>query len=187
MKFGLPHRLRRSSSGVVTGKGDAHLPCRTSEPDLWFSDQPAELKMAQSMCMRCPLRQPCLDGAIERQEPWGVWGGEIFERGTAISRKRGRSRLRLAQPRPDAAPGSVRGDPLVQPTRLAEWLTGLTVRVLPAVYRDRYREEFAGELCDLSAGGASRWRQLAYALRLVDRAAVLRTELQGPAKSQASP
>ena len=23
----------------------------------------------------------CLAGAIERAEPWGVWGGEIFERG----------------------------------------------------------------------------------------------------------
>jgi hypothetical protein len=186
MKFGLPHRLRRSSSGLVTGQGDAGLPCRTSDPDLWFSDRPADLKMARSLCKRCPLRRPCLEGAIERQEPWGVWGGEIFERGAAISRKRP-GMFPLTQRRPDGPPGSVRGDPPVRPTRLAEWLTGLTVRVLPAVCRDRYREEFAGELCDLSAGGASRWRQLAYAWRLVDRAAVLRAELQGPAKSQAAP
>ena len=32
--------------------------------------------------------------ALERQEPWGVWGGEIIERGTIIARKRPRGRPR---------------------------------------------------------------------------------------------
>lgn len=30
----------------------------------------------------------CLDGALERREPWGVWGGELFEDGRVIPRKR---------------------------------------------------------------------------------------------------
>ena len=36
----------------------------------------------------------CLAGALGREEPWGVWGGEIFERGAVIPRKRPRGRPR---------------------------------------------------------------------------------------------
>lgn len=74
--------------------GPAALPCRTFDPDLWFSDAPAELELAKSLCGDCPLRHQCLAGALERQEPWGVWGGEIFERGRVIARKRPRGRPR---------------------------------------------------------------------------------------------
>jgi WhiB family transcriptional regulator, redox-sensing transcriptional regulator len=72
----------------------AELPCRKFNPDLWFSDLPAELEMAKAMCGDCPLRVECLAGAVERAEPWGVWGGEIFERGAVVPRKRPRGRPR---------------------------------------------------------------------------------------------
>ncbi len=66
-------------------------PC-SEDPALWFSDRPADLELAKEFCQLCPLRAPCLAGAIERAEPVGVWGGEIFERGviTAYKRPRGR-------------------------------------------------------------------------------------------------
>jgi WhiB family redox-sensing transcriptional regulator len=70
------------------------LPCRTFDPDLWFADTPAELEFAKSLCAECPVRVECLAGAIERAEPWGVWGGEIFERGAVVPRKRPRGRPR---------------------------------------------------------------------------------------------
>lgn len=70
------------------------LPCRNYDPDLWFSESPAELDLAKSLCGDCPLRLECLAGAVERQEPWGVWGGEIFERGAVVARKRPRGRPR---------------------------------------------------------------------------------------------
>jgi WhiB family transcriptional regulator, redox-sensing transcriptional regulator len=35
-----------------------------------------------------------LAAALERAEPWGVWGGEIFERGSIVSHKRPRGRPR---------------------------------------------------------------------------------------------
>ena len=73
---------------------DANLPCRKFDPDLWFSDAPAQLELAKSLCGDCPLRVECLAGAVERQEPWGVWGGEIFERGAVVPRKRPRGRPR---------------------------------------------------------------------------------------------
>src|SRR5256714_12163783 len=70
------------------------LPCRRFDPDLWFADAPAELELAKSLCGDCRVRVECLAGAVERQEPWGVWGGEIFERGAVVPRKRPRGRPR---------------------------------------------------------------------------------------------
>ncbi|MFC7549462.1 WhiB family transcriptional regulator [Plantactinospora sp. GCM10030261] len=82
---------------------EANLPCRKFDPDLWFSDSPAELELAKSLCGDCPLRQECLTGAVERAEPWGVWGGEIFERGAVVPRKRPRGRPRKEDVARDAA------------------------------------------------------------------------------------
>jgi WhiB family redox-sensing transcriptional regulator len=36
----------------------------------------------------------CLAEALERAEPWGVWGGEILDRGSVVNRKRPRGRPR---------------------------------------------------------------------------------------------
>jgi WhiB family transcriptional regulator, redox-sensing transcriptional regulator len=68
------------------------LPCRTEEADLWFAERPDQLGRAQALCQECPIRRQCLAGALSRREPWGVWGGEIFERGRVIPFKRGRGR-----------------------------------------------------------------------------------------------
>ncbi|MBV8931770.1 MAG: WhiB family transcriptional regulator [Kutzneria sp.] len=70
------------------------LPCRSNDPDLWFADAPVELDRAKALCAGCPVRTECLAAAIARREPWGVWGGEIFERGAVIPRKRPRGRPR---------------------------------------------------------------------------------------------
>jgi WhiB family redox-sensing transcriptional regulator len=73
---------------------DSDLPCRREDPDLWFAENPRDLDRAKDFCIDCPLRTACLAGALDRREPWGVWGGEIFERGTVIARKRPRGRPR---------------------------------------------------------------------------------------------
>ncbi|MBA8823023.1 WhiB family redox-sensing transcriptional regulator [Saccharopolyspora lacisalsi] len=69
------------------------LPCRR-DPDLWFAETPTELDRAKALCADCPIKVECLAGALSRGEPWGVWGGEIFERGAVIARKRARGRPR---------------------------------------------------------------------------------------------
>jgi WhiB family redox-sensing transcriptional regulator len=68
------------------------LPCRVQDPDLWFAERPADLEQAKRLCAGCPVRAACLAGALDRAEPWGVWGGEIFDRGVVIARKRPRGR-----------------------------------------------------------------------------------------------
>ena len=73
------------------------LPCRTENSDLWFAEKPAELEMAKAFCQQCPARLACLQGALERRELWGVWGGEIFDRGRILPRKRPRGRPRKSE------------------------------------------------------------------------------------------
>lgn len=71
------------------------LPCHdTTAADLFFSERPADLEQAKSLCTDCPLLQECRQGALEREEPWGVWGGSIFDSGRIIAVKRGRGRPR---------------------------------------------------------------------------------------------
>lgn len=72
------------------------LPCRVGDPNLWFADTPTDLERAKALCAGCPVLAECLAGALARREPWGVWGGEIFERGSVIARKRPRGRPRKA-------------------------------------------------------------------------------------------
>ena len=74
------------------------LPCRSNDPELWFAEQAGQIEQAKAMCRECPLVAACLAGAIDRAEPWGVWGGEVFVDGAVVARKRGRGR-----PRKDAA------------------------------------------------------------------------------------
>ena len=73
---------------------DGLLPCQRENPELWFSEQPADLEQAKVHCRRCPVRGFCLSGAVERREPYGVWGGEIFQRGTVTAQKKARGRPR---------------------------------------------------------------------------------------------
>lgn len=73
---------------------DELLPCRLNDAELWFAEAPSDLEFAKELCGDCPVRQDCLAGALERSEPWGVWGGELFLSGAVIPRKRPRGRPR---------------------------------------------------------------------------------------------
>ena len=55
---------------------------------LFFSDHVVDVARAKAMCALCPLAQQCLDGALEREEPWGVWGGQLLSGGRIIADKR---------------------------------------------------------------------------------------------------
>jgi WhiB family redox-sensing transcriptional regulator len=59
---------------------------------LFFSDDLADISAAQQMCASCPLMVRCLDGAIQRREPCGVWGGQLLEDGLVVRVKRPRGR-----------------------------------------------------------------------------------------------
>ena len=85
------------------------LPCRVNDAELWFAESPADVEHAKGLCLDCPVQALCLDGALERREPWGVWGGELFLQGVVIPRKRPRGRPRV-RPGAGRRPGSNQQD-----------------------------------------------------------------------------
>jgi WhiB family transcriptional regulator, redox-sensing transcriptional regulator len=69
------------------------LPC-TVDPELFFAESPRDVEQAKAMCRGCRARLACLAGALERREPWGVWGGELLMSGAIVPLKRPRGRPR---------------------------------------------------------------------------------------------
>ena len=60
--------------------------------EMFFSEDLYDIARAKHICRSCPVRDLCLEGAIERREPWGVWGGELFVNGKVVAQKRKRGR-----------------------------------------------------------------------------------------------
>jgi WhiB family redox-sensing transcriptional regulator len=69
------------------------LPCQIDNRPF-FAEQARDVEEAKALCASCPIRTACLTGALERREPWGVWGGEVFIDGVVVAHKRGRGRPR---------------------------------------------------------------------------------------------
>jgi WhiB family redox-sensing transcriptional regulator len=70
------------------------VPCRDYDAELWFAERPEDVEFAKALCGLCPARVQCLAGALDRQEPWGVWGGQLLVQGAVVARKRPRGRPR---------------------------------------------------------------------------------------------
>ncbi|KRE61216.1 WhiB family transcriptional regulator [Nostocoides sp. Soil756] len=77
-------------------RGDT-IPCRENDAELWFADTPDGVEFAKALCRTCPVLETCLAGALDRREPWGVWGGELFVQGVTVARKRPRGRPRKSE------------------------------------------------------------------------------------------
>ncbi len=68
--------------------------CRTVSESihLFFSEELPDIVAAKRICAECPVIAPCLEGAISRAEPCGVWGGQLFSNGRVLAQKRRRGR-----------------------------------------------------------------------------------------------
>jgi len=72
------------------------LPC-VRNPDAFFAESPQGVEQAKAICRTCRARVACLAGALERSEPWGVWGGELLMSGAIVPRKRRPGRPRKTE------------------------------------------------------------------------------------------
>jgi WhiB family redox-sensing transcriptional regulator len=77
---GITHAIARCSDGNGT------------LTHLFFSDDEFDIARAKAICSRCRLAPSCLEGALERGEAYGVWGGQLLIDGTVVAVKRGRGR-----------------------------------------------------------------------------------------------
>jgi WhiB family transcriptional regulator, redox-sensing transcriptional regulator len=59
---------------------------------LFFSEDLIDIARAKAICSKCSLAVECLAGALEREEPWGVWGGQLLVNGVIVANKRRRGR-----------------------------------------------------------------------------------------------
>ena len=61
---------------------------------IFFSEDLGDIARAKTICGECPSLALCLEAAIDRNEQWGVWGGQLFRKGKILANKRGRGRPR---------------------------------------------------------------------------------------------
>lgn len=53
-------------------------PC-AGKSELFFSEDARSIAQARMLCYECRLMFRCLQGATERREVAGVWGGQFFQ------------------------------------------------------------------------------------------------------------
>lgn len=80
-------------SGLDAGEGLPRTLARCADGNgtltpLFFSDHVIDIARAKAICAKCVLRERCLSDALEREEPWGVWGGELLSGGRIVAVKR---------------------------------------------------------------------------------------------------
>jgi WhiB family redox-sensing transcriptional regulator len=70
-------RPRNTAPGLAWRHKSA---CQTADPDLFFpagvgDEARRNIRQAKEVCAVCPVRQECLDWAVDTRQLFGVWGG----------------------------------------------------------------------------------------------------------------
>jgi len=76
--------------------------CRDVDPELFFpvgntGPAIAQIEEAKKVCVRCEVREPCLQWALESGQDSGVWGGLSEDERRAMKRRAARNRARLME------------------------------------------------------------------------------------------
>ena len=73
-------------TGTYSDGSSFNLPCHTADPELYFSEDEMQVQEAKSLCGGCPVRAQCLEGALSRQEPAGVWAENYLKKVASLPR-----------------------------------------------------------------------------------------------------
>jgi WhiB family redox-sensing transcriptional regulator len=71
-------QLRVMLSGLLPDDEAGRLSggaCEEVDPELWFPEKGGAVGPAKRICRGCDIRERCLEGAMARDERFGVWGG----------------------------------------------------------------------------------------------------------------
>ena len=58
--------------------------CRDIDPSLFFPERGEDTWQAKLVCYRCPVREDCLEYALDHGEKFGIWGGKSERERRAI-------------------------------------------------------------------------------------------------------
>jgi WhiB family redox-sensing transcriptional regulator len=71
--------------------------CRFGSTDLFYPASDADAGPAKAVCDTCQVADECLEYALARREPEGIWGGHTFaERRSILRRRRERERAAVS-------------------------------------------------------------------------------------------
>jgi WhiB family redox-sensing transcriptional regulator len=95
----------------------ARAACRPLDSAMFFPDRTAyrnnDVAGAKAVCRRCPVREECLEAAMEGREKIGIWGGLTPVERANLHRRKRRARTAEAPPRLDGAAAEwLRTDPV---------------------------------------------------------------------------
>jgi WhiB family redox-sensing transcriptional regulator len=121
--------------------------CADTSFDLFFPERGESTWPAKRVCVDCPVRNQCLDFALDHMEKFGIWGGHS---------ERERRRLRRLHLRShDLGVFTDEKDERIRAIKTKQHDTGKTIRVVPA---GMDTGEVA-EMFDVSVETVRRWRR----------------------------
>ena len=92
--------IEQLNTADETWRVDAACRALPDARELFFSEEIHDIAEAKRVCADCAVIAPCLEGALSRGEPCGVWGGQLFLNGRILANKRRRGRP-PKNPRPE--------------------------------------------------------------------------------------
>jgi WhiB family redox-sensing transcriptional regulator len=62
--------------------------CRGLEPDIFYPPDDEDAGEAKAVCAQCPVKDRCLEFALETREAEGIWGGTTGRERRRLLRQR---------------------------------------------------------------------------------------------------
>lgn len=68
--------------------------CAETDPEIFFPEkgEGGKVRQARRLCASCDVREACREYAIQRGEPYGIWGGTTADERRRIRAERRRGR-----------------------------------------------------------------------------------------------
>lgn len=74
--------LWEAAAGLYSTEGEdgelawqADALCAQTDPEAFFPEKGGSTRDAKRVCSECPVREACLEYAMENDERFGIWGG----------------------------------------------------------------------------------------------------------------
>ena len=63
--------------------------CSSTDPELFFPEKGGPTRSAKRVCLSCPVKNECLEYALDHNERFGIWGAHSERERRAINKARG--------------------------------------------------------------------------------------------------